>query len=493
MQEEEKKTNCSRKGPMTRSGFLALAGALGGGLLLNPLHRAFAMNDKTLATPPAWSSSTPPAWPIAVEGDELVIPAGSYPAEHGAFIVKKTARIRISPASIGKAEGEELQLSKDKPSGYWVGTPLKASRSGQLGVYCSLIEDSLVMKDAKGYTLKKGDDYLVSAPFSLVGLGTNTTLTPADKVYASYSYYLQRVDTIALDEQGTPFLTEGSPALVCPRIPSVAALSRRLLNVYRPVAINTLKEEHLFPLLASPEHPVTTGSTPGRIKKTLHKLRSGQPVSIVAWGDSITAEADVPPGGGWPSLFHKVLQERFPKADIRFSNHSIGGTRSMQWLHDGNYPGLQQYPANVCSFKLVLDEKPDLIVMEFTNDTVEDPEKYADNYEIIRRELDRLGCELVIHTPGRFSINQPEVNVADMKKPETRPYVSFVKKFADENHFAISDVAARWEHFWKEGLPYMAILINGYNHPDTYGHAIFVEELMKCFDENYITGLPEYM
>lgn len=45
--------------------------------------------------------------------------------------------------------------------------------------------------------------------------------------------------------------------------------------------------------------------------------------------------------------------------------------------------------------------------------------------------------------------------------------------------------------FHKEGLPYLAILINGYNNPNLYGHAIFVEELMNCFDEEYETSIPK--
>ena len=467
----------------SRKKFLVTGGLLGGYLLSRPFNSVLA-NTR--------SSLDDTQWPLKIEGDQLMIPSGNYFSEVQTFIVKKERRFHINPTTIKKVIDEELFLSADKPSGYWTGTPLKATRVAQLDIYYSLIEKTLVIKDAAGNLLKKGSDYLVSAPFALVGLGTDTKLTTQDKVYASYSYFLQRIDSVALDNFGIPFLIEGEPSLVCPHIPDIPHEAIRFCNIYRPIGISTLEKDHLFPILSDKKQIPVTGTTKGRINKTLKKLRTGEPITIVAWGDSITAGGDVG-GKGWPTIFLGVLKERFPKAHINFKNYSIGGTRSMQWLHDGKYPGMEQIDSKVCSFKLVTDEKPDLVVMEFGNDAVEDSGIYNENYQIIKKAMDNLDCELIIHTPSMFAIDLPEVNVANMRKPDKRAYVSFVKQFADENNFGISDVAARWEHFYKEGLPYLAILINGYNHPNLYGHAIFVEELMKCFDENYQTDLPEYL
>ncbi|MET6996701.1 glycoside hydrolase family 99-like domain-containing protein [Chitinophaga defluvii] len=479
MLEQAHKDKDARAGHFSRKEFIRTSGILAGYLLTQPVLSALGAPGKA-----GFSRE----WPLKIEGDELIIPVGNYPSEHHTFRVSKAGRLKIKPATIHQAVDETLFLSADKPSGYWVGTPLKASRYDQLGVYCSLIEDSIVMYDApgkKGRLLQKGDDYLVAAPFSLVGLGTNTNLTPSTPVYASYSYYLQRIDSVVLNKEGEASLIEGNPSLVCPEIPALPTGTVRFCNIYRPILADSLKAEHLFPLLASDSH-VKTQSTNGHLSKTIEKLKNGKPVTIVAWGDSITAGSDVQKGEAWPALFIATLKKAYPAAKINYVNRSIGGTRTMQWLHDGDYPGLPKLPSDVCSFKLVTKEKPDLVVMEFTNDTVEDPKIYPEHYNMIKAELDKLGAELIIITPGRFAIKSYDENLAEMKQPEQRPYVKFVTDFAARNNYAIADAATRWAHFSKEGLPYIAILINAYNHPNAYGHGIFVEELMKCFGKKYV-------
>jgi len=67
-----------------------------------------------------------------------------------------------------------------------------------------------------------------------------------------------------------------------------------------------------------------------------------------------------------------------------------------------------------------------------------------------------------------------------MCETERRPYVLALRTFADQHHVALADASARWEHLWKEGLPYLTLLDNTINHPDDRGHRLFAEELWKC-------------
>ena len=57
-----------------------------------------------------------------------------------------------------------------------------------------------------------------------------------------------------------------------------------------------------------------------------------------------------------------------------------------------------------------------------------------------------------------------------------------LRKFAASHGLALADASARWEHLWKEGIPYVTLLRNGINHPDDRGHALFADELMRCFE-----------
>jgi hypothetical protein len=68
-----------------------------------------------------------------------------------------------------------------------------------------------------------------------------------------------------------------------------------------------------------------------------------------------------------------------------------------------------------------------------------------------------------------------------MREAEKRPYVLGLREFADKRQIGLADASARWEHLWKEGLPYLTLLDNTINHPDDRGHRIFAEELLKCF------------
>jgi hypothetical protein len=68
-----------------------------------------------------------------------------------------------------------------------------------------------------------------------------------------------------------------------------------------------------------------------------------------------------------------------------------------------------------------------------------------------------------------------------VRDTDNRPYVQFLREVSRKDHLALADAAARWQHLWKEGIPYITLLNNGINHPDDRGHQIFVEELMKCF------------
>ena len=44
----------------------------------------------------------------------------------------------------------------------------------------------------------------------------------------------------------------------------------------------------------------------------------------------------------------------------------------------------------------------------------------------------------------------------------------------------LADTAARWSHLHREGIPYFALFANAYNHPNDFGHGLFLEEILNC-------------
>lgn len=416
--------------------------------------------------------------PFRINDDRLVVPHGVYSTGDQPVEVKQPAELRIEPADTVAVRQEELQLSDKKPSGFFVGTRLQGPKTSSIAAMNSLIEESLTLADAKGRPLRLGEDYLVSARFALLGIGPNPIVTPATKVYASYRFYHQRIDTVAVDRGGTAFLVRGTPQLVSPQRPALPAGARAIGTVYRPFRATGLEPHHVFPIRATAAQ-APTATTPGRIPHTLRKLRAGEPVTIVCWGDSITVGADVAPAEAWANRFPAELQARFPRARITARNHSIGGTKSAQWLHNGDFPGLPKQNPEKCRFENILAEKPDLVVMEFLNDIVFKEDILQPTYAAIHEQFAARGIEWLIVTPSQ---KIPEnFNLAEMKDGKPRLLDDFQRRFASEHGLALADAAARWKHLHHEGIPYFALFNNAYNHPNAFGHGLFVEEIMKCF------------
>ena len=416
--------------------------------------------------------------PFSITGDEIIVPRGVHDFGAGTVTIRTPARLRIRPAEIMTVRDEELLLSPDKPAGFFTGTKLKGTLARNIGAFRALIDESISLRDASGRILRRGEDYLVSPAFALLGLGTNPSITPQTPVFASYSYFTQRIDTIGVDAAGTPFLREGTPRLVSPEIPSLPAGAVAIARVYRPFRGMTLNAADVFPITATATSAPTSTNT-GRVPKTLRKLQNGESVTIVCWGDSITVGADVEPADAWANRLRTTLQEKFPRANIKHRNHSIGGTKSAQWLHNGDFPGLPKQNPEKCRFDNILAEKPDLVVMEFLNDIVLAEDVLQRTYQAIHEQFSVRGIEWLIVTPSE-KIPQ-NFDVAEMKNEQPRLLDDFLRWFARSQGHALADAAARWKHLYREGVPYFALFNNAYNHPNAFGHGLFVAEILKCF------------
>lgn len=416
--------------------------------------------------------------PFAIEGDNLIVPAGTYQVGGRPLEVTRRAVLPIRPADSAEVRREELLLSEKPPGGFFVGTHLQGPKAKNIGAFRSLIEESLVLRDGAGRILRKGDDYLVSAPFALLGIGRHPTVTTATKVYASYAHYLQRIDGVAVDPAGRPFLVAGTARLTSPDLPAVPPGAAAIGHVYRPFRATTLSPDHVFPITATAEAAVTATSA-GRLPKTLRKLQAGEPVTLVCWGDSITVGADVAPAEAWANRIGPALQAMFPRARLTVKNHSIGGTKTAQWLHHGDYPGLPKQNPEKCRFENVLAEKPDLVVMEFLNDIVFKADVLRQTYQAIHEQFAARGIEWLIVTPSQ---KIPEsFSLAEMKDEKPRLLDDFLGQFSREHGHALADAAARWKHLHREGIPYFSLFNNAYNHPNAFGHGLFIEEILKCF------------
>ncbi len=108
-----------------------------------------------------------------------------------------------------------------------------------------------------------------------------------------------------------------------------------------------------------------------------------RPVTIVAFGDSITQASHQPEGGRWTDLLCESLARQLPDRAVRMINAGVGGNTSRE--------GLQRFERDV------LAHAPDVVLAEFGNDATPDtnrhvsPDEFASNFEIFRREIEERG------------------------------------------------------------------------------------------------------
>jgi lysophospholipase L1-like esterase len=389
--------------------------------------------------------------------------------------------LNVAPAPILAVTNEPVRLSVDKPAGWSKGTRLRGCNARDVNACGAFVPGSLEIRRTKdGELLKEGEDYLVDSDWGHAGLGPKSRVTAQDTVFASYRSSLLRMDTVQVSADGKVSLKQGEPHISAPVPPAADAGSLALAHVFVPYRATEVRRDDIYPILETPEQAVTR-TTPGRIPKTLAKLKAGETVTIVCWGDSVTAGGNASkPELRYVDVFAAGLRERFPKAKIDVRNISAGGSSSRQWLHPDKFPYRDKRgAASPCRFERVLAAKADLVTLEFVNDAGLPPAMVGEVYSDILKRVQSVGAELILITP-HFTMWRM-MGFKQMREPERRPYVLALRDFAERHRVALADAAARWEHLWKEGLPYLTLLHNTINHPDDRGHRLFAEELWKCF------------
>jgi len=397
------------------------------------------------------------------------------------MIIVHVSAVSVDPAEVVNIKGEKLKLSKDKPNSWRSGTKLKHLQTIRKGVGNTapgaLIPTSVVVRK-DGKILEKGKDYLIDERCGVLGIGPNSSVTPDDVVEVDYAFSLRRIDSVVKNKNGKEFVIKGKSNLTVPIQPEIKKDEKRLKNIYIPYHSDGTECEIFQVLETVAKAPTLT--TPGKIPETLKKIKAGQPVKIVCWGDSVTAGGDATRGNAYVNIFTKKLKAKFPKADITVKNISVGGSNSRQWLWPDKYKHFNPKAQQKCRWKRIEDEKPDLVTIEFVNDSNLRGKTFNDTYNEMLKRLKKLNTEVIFITPHFTKMTS--MRLKSLKNTEeTRIYVKTLKKFAQENNKALADASSRWAHLWKEGIPYETMLKNGINHPDDRGHLLFAEELMKCF------------
>lgn len=220
-----------------------------------------------------------------------------------------------------------------------------------------------------------------------------------------------------------------------------------------------------LPFFAFADYSLATGvqwpiqpSQADRLRATQSKLAAGGPVTIVAFGDSITngGEASAPELVFW-RRWAADLQGKYPQAHINAVNGATGG--------DTTARGLQRLPAKV------LEARPDIVLIGFgMNDHnrrgVPLPEFEANLRAMIARIRAATAAEIVLYST--FPPNPRWVHGSQ----RMNEYAAATTRVAAATNCAYADVFSNWQTMTARKRP-EDILANNINHPNDFGHWIY--------------------
>lgn len=397
----------------------------------------------------------------------------------------KSETVRVAPSewvTVAAEKHEPLPVFNPKAGGWVKGAQLIGVRAQETTTPYLLEKSSLVLRagpEATAETFVAGKDYEADLSWGTVGRLTNGNIQAKQPVYASYRHALLRLDAVVLTRDGHIEMRQGKPLSAAPLAPAPAAGERHLGNIWLPGHIAKLSEDHLFPVLETsyPEPPKASPTAAERsVPKALRKLRSGERLRLLAWGDSVTVGTYVPDWqkNRWQEQFVARLKHRFPKADIELVTEAWGGRNT------GTY--LAQPPGAEHNYKeKVLNAKPDLIVSEFVNDAGLNPEQVEKQYSKFLADFQAIGAEWIILTPHYVRPDWMNLNRERDIDDDPRPYVAGLRQFSAKHQVALADAALRYGRLWRQGIPYTTVMLNSINHPDARGMKLFADALMELF------------
>lgn len=230
-----------------------------------------------------------------------------------------------------------------------------------------------------------------------------------------------------------------------------------------------------------------------KVNMTLDGLIQNGPITIVAFGDSIThgavslGEFDYE-GVYWNRLRKKILSKR-NYIPVNVINAGIGGLTAFDSLSRLD--------------KQVLSHCPDLVIVCFgLNDINGKLDTYLNSLRVIFSKIKESGADIIFMTPNMLNTYVAEdtpkrffeyaQKTAKMQNDGTMDlYMNEAISLARELQIPVSDCYSQWKELSKTKDTTM-LLANRINHPISEMHELFADSLMEIiFDEQTVNGNTE--
>ena len=208
---------------------------------------------------------------------------------------------------------------------------------------------------------------------------------------------------------------------------------------------------------------------PKSLKKTVRLLKSGKPVKIVLYGDSISAGAnatfrnDFPPfSPTWAQIVEKSLRKTYGK-NVKLVNRALGGT-TIGW-GERNIENL------------VLPDKPDLVILAFGMNDVCEPETRR---ETLEKMMDKVrtknpNAEFII-------VSSMRANPLWNKSMAIQDQYPNVDKSLASQSVVVANVRAAHDALL-EKKRYIDMTGNNVNHPNKFLINVYAQTILKLLEK----------
>lgn len=386
------------------------------------------------------------------------------------------------PEIFEKIDEQYNAIEVFNPNGpeYHRGTVLRGASAMECAIMGTVLPDSVQVRLAPdAEPLVNGTDYQLDGANGTIGRLDGGKIGADTPVYVTYKHVPMRLDSVVQNADGSIVIVQGTPHPFMPEEPILTDGQKRLANIYITGPMEKLTDANIFAILEEGDvfDDPGKGCAATLLPKTWAKLHNGEPLKILAWGDSVTECGFIPDEQRWQAQFVERLKKRFPNAKIELITEAWGGRNSDTYF--AQPPGAEHNYQ-----EKVLNAAPDLIISEFVNDAWFNAEKVEQNYGRMRDDFAKIGAEWIILTPHYVRPGWMGLTAQKNIDNDPRPYVTALRNFAAANNIPLADGSARYGRLWRRGIPYITLMTNNINHPNGFGMELFANALMALFETN---------
>jgi len=201
-----------------------------------------------------------------------------------------------------------------------------------------------------------------------------------------------------------------------------------------------------------------------KLKNSIQKLTSGEPLRIIALGDSLTQGWMV--RKGYLDFMAEMLERRFPDCTVSILNRGIPGDTA-----EGGLFRLRED---------VLDDDPDLVFIQFALNDAFTGVPPAQFKNTVRTIVDHIrtdtGAEILLVTS--VPIMHQDVDFM------AENFYSRLSELSTEENIPIALVHQYWKKKMAQGTDIRTLVQMDMVHPNVEGYRLMAEAIMEVFDHS---------